>query len=319
MRVTERPARSRWTAVTTPLNPAPMTAICVVSDIISWWTDGFECARAVFRVASAQANALSVPPALHEPLAAAGVAAGAAVGPGHSARAGLCPENPDERSILCHAAEIFARIRLSPRTSRDAIGTRRRFDHHPAVRVAVLDGKIEVATPRGLHRDRPRLLQKLEREPRLGGRFPDEMRPRSMCRLLCQPRRAPLEQWMTGVGRNDNHRSLIVEQLGDRFLSRARGGESAVEDVTLSLDFTGHCLDAESDARDSIGQHDRVEMRTDETHPRLAARRRAGGAHEMLVARSVGERKNERHLASALAPCGERSADIIHEIGRAHV
>src|SRR5688572_2897233 len=178
MSVTERPARSRWTAATTPLTPAPMTAVCVVSDIISWWTDAFECALAVFRVASAQANALSVPPALHEPLAAA---AAPTVAADDSARTSLCPENPDERSILCHAAEIFARIRLSPRTSRDAIGTRRRFDHHPAVRVAVLDGKIEVATPRGLHRDRPRLLQKLERETRLGGRFPDEMRPRSMC------------------------------------------------------------------------------------------------------------------------------------------
>src|SRR5687768_13887613 len=146
MSVTERPARSRWTAVTTPLNPAPMTAICVVSDIISWWTDAFECALAVFRVASAQANALSVPPALHEPLAAAAgagasVASVAAVAAGDSARVSLCPENPDERSVLCHAAEIFARIRLIPGTSGDAIGTRRRFDHHPAVRVAVLDGQ----------------------------------------------------------------------------------------------------------------------------------------------------------------------------------
>src|ERR1700716_725196 len=102
---------------------------------------------------------------------------------------------------------------------------------------------------------------------------------------------------MLGVAGSHHYRALVIQQLCDGFLRCARRGETTVEDVSLTLDLSGNGLHPDRDADDAIGKSNTLEMSANQSHPRLVARRRSGGTHQMLEALAIGERENHHHLS----------------------
>src|SRR6266699_1726814 len=118
---------------------------------------------------------------------------------------------------------------------------------------------------------------------------------------------------MLRVARSHYDRTLIIQQLRDRFLRRARGGKSTIEDVSLPLDFSGNRFYANGDADHALRKSDPLEMRANESHPRLMAGRRSSRTHQVLVALAIGEREDHRHLTRALAARLEIRRDVSDE------
>src|ERR1700704_670198 len=106
---------------------------------------------------------------------------------------------------------------------------------------------------------------------------------------------------MLRVTRRDDHSALIIQQLRDGFLRRICRCKSAIEDVSLPLDFSGDRLHANRDADDAVGKSDSLQVRAYQSHPRLVAGRRSRGSNEMLAGLTSWGREDHRHLASALA------------------
>src|SRR5712672_1243524 len=118
---------------------------------------------------------------------------------------------------------------------------------------------------------------------------------------------------MLRIARRDDHRALIIQQLRDGFLRRICRCKSAIEDVSLPLDFSGDRLHANRDADDAVGKSDSLQVRAYQSHPRLVAGRRSRGSNEMLEGLAIGEREDHRHLARALAARLEIRRDVSDE------
>src|SRR5688500_14306537 len=239
---------------------------------------------------------LLIPPTLQEPLTARRITI-----------------NPDERSILGDTAEVLAREWRFPLLAGYAIGARGGLHENPRVGVAIPDGQVVVTPARRFHSDAARLGEELQRELRIRTCLLEHVCARGMPGLLDLPARALLHQRVTAVRWNDYHCTLVVEKLRDGFLGCACSREAAIEDVTLSLHLACHRFHAQSYSGDSVGQLDAIQVRADETHPRLPARGRARRADEVLVCRSIGEREDERHLARAQSLRRESGRYVVHQ------
>src|SRR3990170_7486559 len=177
--------------------------------------------------------------------------------------------------------------------------------------------QLVVAAALRLHRHSPRLGKQLQRETRSRRRFYRALAQlnsrRGLRGLLADPVGAAVDQPMLVVLRSHDDRALIVEQLRDRLFGGARGGKPAIEDVTLTLDFTGDRFHPDRDADDSVGESDSLQVRAYEPHPRLVARRRPRRPHEVLEGLAIREREAHRHLALALPARLELRRDVSDE------
>src|SRR2546423_14867756 len=106
---------------------------------------------------------------------------------------------------------------------------------------------------------------------------------------------------MLSVAWSHNYRALIIQELRDRLFSCTRSGKPTIEDVSLPLDLAGDGFNAHGDADDSVGKRDSLQMRSDQSHPRLVARRRASRPHQMLERLAICQRENHHHLTRALS------------------